>query len=1042
DPNFNEPQKIDVLLGAEFYPHLLTSGQIQLGVDKPILQNSTLGWVVSGKLSETAKGDAVCCMFSEEEDSLNNLLVRFWDLEESAQNSKLLSDQEKLCETHFVENLKRTKEGRFIVKLSLIDSVSTLGSSSEIAQRRFFSLERRLSKNETLRAQYVQFITEYKDLGHMEEIQPDDIMASHYFIPHHCVIKPDSTTTKLRVVFDASSKTSSGRSLNDIMHTGPVVQSDLFSILLRFRIPRYAFTTDIEKMYRQILIHPEDQMLQLIIWRNNPQEPLRFYKLKAVTYGTRSAPYLATKCLQTLARESSGTNPFGAETLRRDFYVDDGLCGSNSLIEAKVIQEQLINILKSYGFKPRKWCANHPQLLQNISPHDQEVCWDISTCSFKTAKTLGMIWTPQLDNLCITTSITPCTTFTKRSVASDLARVYDPLGLVAPIIVTAKIFVQQIWELKTTWDDPLPHEYEAEWIKFRSRLQEINNMIIPRHVFNHEIPLDIQLHCFVDASEKAYGAAIYVRAILKTSTIIVRLLCSKSRVAPLKRQTIPRLELCAALLGAQLLAKVKQDLAYDNHKSFLWTDSQVVLYWINSNSNIFQTFVAHRVARIHEISNASQWRHGSSKLNPADHLSRGLQPTELHSSHIWFFGPLYLYGSESSWPGSIAQEHLITDHSETKRRALEMQRSTQPSIVTSAITSITEDFIYKINYRNSFARLQRIIAYALRFVKYSKGKDNRHTTSLILSPDELNSSLQVIIRIIQQSDFREELQQLHSNGTVHKTSSLSSLSPFLDSNGILRVGGRLSSSLIAYDTKHPMVLPYNDPIVKSVFVDVHRKNMHCGAQALLSQIRLQFWPIKGKIMARSTVQHCVRCTRSRPTTFQQIMGQLPPARVQPSRPFYNAGVDFCGPFWVHYKIRGKRPHKVYVAVFCCFATKAVHLEVVSDLTSDAFIGALKRLIARRGHCKTLHCDNATNFVGANNKLNELSELLRKTSVQNKIVQTCSDKLITFKFIPPRTPHFGGLWEAAVKSAKYHLVRSTSTASLTYEELETIIVEIE
>ncbi|XP_037931703.1 uncharacterized protein LOC119666496 [Teleopsis dalmanni] len=218
--------------------------------------------------------------------------------------------------------------------------------------------------------------------------------------------------------------------------------------------------------------------------------------------------------------------------------------------------------------------------------------------------------------------------------------------------------------------------------------------------------------------------------------------------------------------------------------------------------------------------------------------------------------------------------------------------------------------------------------------------------------------------------------------------------------------------------------------------------MHCGGQALLAATRQKFWPIKGKVMARSIVQHCIRCTRCRPVTFNQIMGNLPHARVHPSRPFLNTGVDFCGPIWVHYKVRGKRPHKAYIAVFCCFATKAVHLELVSDLTTDAFIGSVKRFVARRGLCQNLFCDNATNFVGANNKLNELVEIIYSKKSGEVIERACSKKGIKFNFIPPRTPHFGGLWEAAVKSAKHLLVRSVATESLTYEELKTVVIEIE
>ncbi|XP_044573961.1 uncharacterized protein LOC123258149 [Drosophila ananassae] len=218
--------------------------------------------------------------------------------------------------------------------------------------------------------------------------------------------------------------------------------------------------------------------------------------------------------------------------------------------------------------------------------------------------------------------------------------------------------------------------------------------------------------------------------------------------------------------------------------------------------------------------------------------------------------------------------------------------------------------------------------------------------------------------------------------------------------------------------------------------------MHCGAQALRAIARQQYWIINDKTMARSIVHNCVRCTRVKPKLMSQIMGNLPSERVTQARPFFNSGVDYCGPIWIHHKIRGKRPDKAYIAVFCCFATKAIHLELVSDLTTDAFLAALRRFLGRRGKCQTIHCDNATNFIGANNKLKELETSIFSTNAQDSIVQHCNKREINFKFIPPRAPSFGGLWEAAVKSAKRLLVSITATASLTFEELNTVVVEVE
>ncbi|XP_037931134.1 uncharacterized protein LOC119665947 [Teleopsis dalmanni] len=448
---------------------------------------------------------------------------------------------------------------------------------------------------------YVDFMREYEHLGHMEKINQDDIMHPHYILPHHCIIKADSTTTKLRVVFDASAKTSTGVSLNDIMHNDPVVQNELSSILLHFRKPRFVFTTDIEKMYRQILIDPRDEYLQIIIWRESPEENLCYYKLKTVTYGTRAAPYLATKCLQILAREHTVKFSLGSATLSKDFYVDDGLSGSDSLMEAIATKDQLIKILATAGFKPRKWCANNAQLLQGLAPEDQEVDLDVSSESHKTVKTLGFNWLPKSDIFLIKTKGPTHSEITKRNVSSELPHIFDPFGLMAPVVVKAKIFVQKLWQLNLSWDEALPAEMHTQWTHFRQSLCEVNNVKIPRHIFHHKQPRNTEIHVFTDASKRAYGAVIYIRAEMTDRTISVQLLCSKSRVAPLKTQTTPRLELCAALLAAQLVEKVRKDLEYEHHPIYMWTDSKITLHWINSEPSTFQTFVAHRISKIQQL---------------------------------------------------------------------------------------------------------------------------------------------------------------------------------------------------------------------------------------------------------------------------------------------------------------------------------------------------------------------------------------------------------------------------------------------------------
>ena len=1026
DPEFNKPGRIDCLLGAEVFFNFMKDGQIELSSNLPILQNTVFGWMVAGKVDTSKSNKAVCGICTHKE--LEAAITKFWEAEEVPDPNTALTEDELHCESHFLQHTSRAPDGKFIVKLPLKQHPSMLAESKGMAFERLKSLERRLFHNPTLKDQYIMFMREYESLGHMTRTKDDEITSPHYYIPHHCVLRPDSTTTKLRVVFDASAHKSAAPSLNDLMYNGPIVQSDLFAILLRFRTHKYVLKTDVEKMYRQVWVHQDDRNLQLILWREGPNDPLKTYQLNTVTYGTRAAPYLATRCLVQLANESKGKFPYGAAALRKDFYVDDGLTGADTIHEAIRIQQQLIQILAGAGMKLKKWCSNHPKLLSGIAPEDQEVNLNFDNKDSQFTKTLGLLWLPKSDVFGIKTNIPENQNLTKRSMSSDLAHVYDPLGLIGPVIVTGKIQLQRTWQQKLDWDEDLPNDIKKQWTAYRQDLKALDSITIPRYVFGSQEYVHTELHAFADASEKAYGAAIYIRTLQRDKTINVHLLCSKSRVAPIKTQTIPRLELCAALLAAELMTRVRSDMGHEDKATYYWSDSQIVLAWLHNHPGKLPVFIAHRVVKILRLTIADQWRHVPSKQNPADVLSRGVRARELSSCNMWWFGPIFLYQPQALWPAPFQREH--SEEKKTQTTALATQQD------------IDHPWIYTVPSKNSFAHLQRVIGYVLRFAKNTRQPKLSRPEHIQLSPSELDSALKLIVRQIQGSEFANDRKTLSREGFVPKNNKLSSLAPFLDEEDIIRVGGRLKASQQQPDAKHQMLLPYQDPIVKLLVEKLHKENYHCGPTALLAQVRQRFWPLKGKNLVRSVVQHCVRCTRARPVFYKQIMGNLPEHRVQPARPFLHAGVDYCGPFWVHYRSRGKRPQKAYLAVFCCFSTKAVHLELVSELTTDAFIGALKRFVARRGLCKTIYCDNATNFVGAKNKLKDLDDIIYSTASQEAIIEACSTKGVDFRFIPPRSPHFGGLWEAAVKSAKHLIMKNASEAHLTYEELETVVIEIE
>ncbi|XP_055591276.1 uncharacterized protein LOC129743315 [Uranotaenia lowii] len=685
DPSFSISSEVDIVLGIEaFFDFFHTGERIDLGDQLPSLNHSVFGWVVCGGLQTPRQAIEVISNTSITEDSLETMMARFWSCEEVDSDS-ILSPEEAKCEHLFSKTVKRESDGRYTVSLPRNESIiDQLGESQEIARRRFLSTERRLSRDENLRKQYQEFMEEYVRLGHMEKIvelenescqQSVKQSVKRCFLPHHPVVKEASTTTKVRVVFDASCKTSTGISLNDGLLNGPVIQDDLRSIILRCRTKQVMVVADIEKMFRQIRISEADRPLQSILWRSSPEENISIFELRTVTYGTKPAPFLATRTLQQLATDGKGDFPLAARAVLYDTYMDDVITGSDTVEEASELQVQLDALMSSGGFRLRKYASNSLEVLKNVTEDNLAIkCSEgINLDPDPSVKTLGLTWMPTSDVFSFQFSIPAVESIeplTKRRILSVIAMLFDPLGLIGAVIVTAKIFMQKIWMLRNEkdqrldWDDPVPLSFDEAWRKFHQQLGLLNEIRINRCVVIFDSVL-LEIHCFSDASERAFGACVYIRSQNSQGQLKTTLLTSKSRVAPLKSQSIPRLELCGALLGAQLVANVKKSLKSEA-STFFWTDSTCVLRWLASTPSTWTTFVANRVSKIQSLTEGCQWNHVAGKQNPADLISRGILPEEILGNEFWWNGPCWLSERMENWP--MASVSTLEEGGEEERR--------------------------------------------------------------------------------------------------------------------------------------------------------------------------------------------------------------------------------------------------------------------------------------------------------------------------------------------------------------------------------------
>jgi hypothetical protein len=395
DEEFNIPGRIDMLIGSDLYPYLIKDGRYTFGKNYPVVQETHLGWILLGRIPKEG-ADRSTALFVCNEPPVDFKLQIFWEQEEIV--APVRTKEEEAVERHFMETTTRDETGRFIVRLPRHSQDLQLENSYTMAQHRFQQLERTLTRNQELREEYTKFMDEYLSLGHMQLVprEDDDLHDNTsnkliWFLPHHAVFKESSTTTKTRVVLDASAKSTTGVSLNDMLMVGPTIQQDLMSIVLRFRMHRHAMTADIPKMYRQIRLNPEDYDLQRILWRRSSDEPLKQYQIVTVTYGTAPASFLSTRCLKQLANEESSSYPRAAEVISRDMYVDDLVTGSDNLSEARRLRAKIIHILGKGGFTLHKWFANHADLLEGIP---QQLRESELSCNFKNyegIKTLGLV---------------------------------------------------------------------------------------------------------------------------------------------------------------------------------------------------------------------------------------------------------------------------------------------------------------------------------------------------------------------------------------------------------------------------------------------------------------------------------------------------------------------------------------------------------------------------------------------------------------------------------------------------------------------------
>ena len=935
-------------------------------------------------------------------------LHKFWDLESIGISDAPVEDAD--VSTVFKQQIKYV-DGRYEVGFPWKPGMAdTLQDNEKLARVRLDSLCRKLDKDTDLQCRYNSVLQEMENDGIIEEVPGDQKVSPHpatFYMPHRPVVKESSSTTKVRPVFDASAAGRNGVSLNDCMEAGPNLMPNLPEILIRFRRRKIALTADITKAFLQVKISDSDRDVSRFLWKLDGT--VRVMRFTRVPFGNKSSPFLLNATIKHHLETYPKTKV--VTELLQNLYVDDWLTGADSDAEGCDMIQEADVIMKKAGMSLSKWSSSSPVVAEMLQHqfHDKYL-------TAESVKVLGMRWSAQLDSFsfdCV--SIPDGLIVTKRVVLSFIARLFDPLGFVTPFIMLAKCLFQEIWKQGLTWDQPIPESMQLLFLRWLDGMKQMKLWQVPRSYTgcawcDNE---KITLHAFGDASEKGYGACVYLAVRFNDGSMTSSLVISKARVAPLKKVTLPRLELLGALLCARLLTFVMSSLHLSSEVDYrCWIDSMVALAWIQSDAHRWKQFVANRVIQIQELTGREHWAHCPGKENPADLVTRGLFAEQLVASEMWLKGPKFIRNGS----GNL---EIITETAGVEQNVL-VDEQLSLVAVTLVTSGSPRESVFQVDRWSSFVKTIRIVAWVMRFI-YNSRKAKSHRKHGELSYEELTQAKHQLIVNVQQLEYGEEISSLRRGLPIPKTSSIAKLSPFLSQEGLLRVGGRIQFAKLSFEEKHPIILPKSH--VSMLLVRSHHRMMkHAGVATMISTLRCQFWIVGLRRMAKKVKRECIACQKQDAVACAQPRAPLPGDRVTRSPPFSVTGIDHAGPLY-----GSDHPgRKLYVLLFTCAVTRALHLELVDSMSLADTMLALRRFVARRGLPSIMYSDNAKSFVAA----------------QGKMISEYGHLSPQWKFIAPRSPWWGGWWERLVKSVKSSLRKSLGSKVLSRSELETTLHEVE
>ena len=862
-------------------------------------------------------------------------------------------------------------------------------------------------KNGTMDDDYFAVFEEQIKLDIIEEIpEPSDPNKS-IWIPHRPIVRTDPlvASTKIRAVYNCSLKVKGSPSLNDAAYPGKDMLNDLFGLVQYFRTNRYTVLADIAKAFLNIRLNKnsDKDCFSFVVFHKGK---FHYYRFNTIIFGFISSPFILNYIINYHAGKC--TDSTIRDILCNKMYVDNLIYTSNNKDELIDTCENVNNSMGSVGFKLREWNSNNIDILKNFD----DSCNTLNDC-----KVLGYVYHPDNDTISLKNFKLSNSCSTKRDIVSAISSVFDPIGMVSPVLVEAKLFMRKLCQSKFSWDEKLPEELITEWRGYANKLDDAfsnHDMCMQREVANDHDPASLII--FADSSKQSYGFAIYCIQNGKS-----KLLFSKFKLVPIPTKTLPTLELLAIFLAVKCTLTLVSNVNFHipvKDITFL-TDSQVALSWVLTGRIVKKNiFVSNR------IKDMSVFKESFSNMNidlkfsyiPTEHNMADIVTKPINISKFcaqkdfWMNGPVWLTQPTNNWPTG----QLGCLPAPFRKMECDVEIESSPLILPIAENNDNNDEINIINVKDysSYSKLFSVTMKVFIAVNKFLSKD------VVLA--ELKRSVFVyLFKSMQKECFNCEIEYLSNTPLNYNNAPkvVKDLNLFLDKDGLLRSKGRISKNLtLSYDAVNPVILSDNHHLTDLIIRDSHFSCKHLGVDSTINHLRQTgFWVLHARQCAKRVLKNCILCHKYNSRAFGlPPTPSLPKNRLNLIKPFNHTGVDYTGHFFV--KDFSENKHKCYILIFTCMNTRSIHLEIVNSMSVEDFIMAFIRFHNRYGLPQVLYSDNAKSFISSTAVI---SNLIASDHFQEKFIRYN----IAHKTIPAYSPWFGATWERIFKTIKQCLYKT-------------------